>query len=64
MTVDTWLAVIGIGLTILFGVAGAKYIQRKRISQNQDVSGGSNAIQSGRDTKIGATGEQTKTKRK
>jgi hypothetical protein len=59
MTKDQWLVVVGILLTVIFGLAAlitAKIVitaktVRKR-SQRQDVRSGGRAIQSGRDTKI------------
>jgi hypothetical protein len=59
MTKDQWLVVVGILLTVIFGLAAlitAKIVitaktVRKR-SQRQDVRSGGYAIRSGRDTKI------------
>jgi hypothetical protein len=45
------LAVVGILLTIYFGVLGVRAVTKHR--QKQIVKEGSTAIQSGRDTKIG-----------
>jgi hypothetical protein len=56
MSIDQSIGVLGVALTVLFGVLGmiaAKYVKKKSISQKQEVDSGSIAIQSGRDTKLG-----------
>lgn len=53
MSVDQGLALFGIIIAIMFGIAGllaAKKVRRQR--QSQKVGMGSSAIQSGRDTKL------------
>ena len=53
---ETWgiiLGVVGLVLTIYFGVKAATYFRSKRVSQNQKVGSNSISIQSGRDTKVG-----------
>jgi ABC-type uncharacterized transport system permease subunit len=50
------LTIIGLGLTIFYG---ARAIQRRNHRQNQTASGGSTAIQSGRDTSVNAHGQTT-----
>lgn len=47
------LSVIGIILAVYFGFKTATYVKSKRLTQNQKVGSNSNAIQSGRDTKVG-----------
>jgi hypothetical protein len=48
------LSVVGILLTVFFGILGVRAVTKKirSSSQKQKVSKGSVAIQSGRDTKI------------
>jgi|SRR4051812_12515692 hypothetical protein len=53
MSTELVLAVLGILLTIYFGVLGVRAVMKHR--QKQVVKGGSTAIQSGRDTKIGGS---------
>jgi hypothetical protein len=53
MSMDQALALIGIAITVLFGIAAllvAKKVRRQR--QIQKVGKGGSAIQSGRDTKL------------
>jgi hypothetical protein len=56
MSIDQSIGVLGVALTVLFGVLemiAAKYVKRKSISQKQRVDAGGIGIQSGRDTKLG-----------
>lgn len=56
MSIDQSLAVLGIGISILFGVAAfftAKVVRTRRYNQRQTVGKGATAIQSGRDTHFG-----------
>ena len=52
MDLEMILSIAGIGLTVVFGIIGLRYAQRRRVSQKQKVGAGSVAVQSGRDTKI------------
>lgn len=56
LSAETWglvLGVVGIGLTIYFGLKAATYVRSKRVSQKQKSGDNSVSIQSGRDTKVG-----------
>jgi len=53
VTVDQGLAILGIAITVILALFGAKVVKDRRRTQRQTASGGSTAIQSGRDTKIG-----------
>ena len=46
------LAVVAIGLTLLFGIWGVTKIYERKHTQKQVVKDDSTGIQSGRDTKI------------
>jgi hypothetical protein len=52
LTWDRGLALVGISLSLYFGIRGVVALTRKRKTQKQSVSSGSLGIQSGRDTKI------------
>jgi uncharacterized membrane protein YeaQ/YmgE (transglycosylase-associated protein family) len=57
MTIDQYISVFGIIITIIFGVIGAvvgKFIRKWRLEQRQNVGRDGIAIQSGRDTNIGS----------
>jgi hypothetical protein len=51
-TLGIILAVLGIALTIFFGIRGLRSMRRNRVTQRQSAQGGSSAIQSGRDTNV------------
>lgn len=52
MTIDQGLAILGIVLSVVFGVWAAKKIVNRQKTQNQTVGKGGVGIQSGRDTRI------------
>ena len=56
MTVDRWMAVAGIVLSILFGLGAiffAPKIRDRRQRQTQNTGANSVSIQAGRDVKVG-----------
>jgi hypothetical protein len=56
LSIEGWgiaLAVLGLVLTVYFGVKTATSVRSKRISQDQTTGPNSISIQSGRDTKVG-----------
>jgi hypothetical protein len=53
MNTNMGLALLGIVVTVFFGVLGVRAARKRLIKQEQNVSNRSTAIQSGRDTDIG-----------
>lgn len=53
MSTEVILGLLGIGISIYYGVLGIRAVNKKKQNQKQNVSKGSISIQSGRDTKIG-----------
>lgn len=50
MSIDTIIGILGLAISILFGVFGMRALKNKKIKQQQKVKLGSVGIQSGRDT--------------
>lgn len=56
ISAEVWgiiLSVVGIALSIYFGMKGVAFLRSKRVTQHQKTGDNSVSIQSGRDTKIG-----------
>jgi hypothetical protein len=53
MDANIGLALLGLAVTVIFGLIGARAARKRKQNQRQNAERGSNAIQSGRDTNIG-----------
>jgi hypothetical protein len=47
------LAILGIAISVFFGVVGLQTVKKRKISQKQKTGNNSVNIQSGRDTRVG-----------
>ncbi len=47
-----FLGLVGIGLTILFGIYGPKFLQKRNVTQKMNMKDNGLGIQSGGDTKL------------
>lgn len=60
MSTEIGLALLGLALTVAFGLAAffiSKTVRNRRQSQSQKVGSGGIGIQSGRNTRIGTPGD-------